>query len=355
MKNIRKFIVLLLVLITFTACGNSDNGNNEIPKVALLIGNRGDMSFNDSAVRGVEKAGKDFEVDVKVIEYGHETDKFETTFVDTAETGYDVIITGSSFVDYIENHSATYPNTTFIIFDGEVDYTNGKNKNVNSIIYSANEASYVGGYLSAKLSETGVIGFLGGQEAPIINDFLVGFIQGAKEANPNVKVAVSFVGNYNDSSKGKELSLAMHNQKADMIFNVAGGAGVGLIEAADESKFYVLGVDSDQAMIYDASGKLNFAKVIPTSVMKNVDESLYRAIDLYLKKELNIGGKDTLGLKENGVGIAENKYYEEMVSQELRDEVKALLGRITGGEIKVDTAYGKTTDEITTIRDSVRP
>lgn len=355
-------IVLLAVLMLFvTACssskdeGKGDGDKKEKVKVALLIGYRGDMSFNDSAIRGVEKARDELGIELKIVEYGTETDKFEPTFIDTAEAGYDIIIAGSTFQDYLEQHTSTYPDTTFIIFDGEVDYEGGKNKNVYSIVYSANEASFVGGYLVTKLSKSGTIGFLGGQEAPIINDFLVGYIQGAKEANPDVKVAASFVGNYNDSSKGKELSLAMNNQKADYIFNVAGGAGLGLIEAAVDKGFYVLGVDSDQAMIYENANKLEFSKVIPTSVMKNVDSSLFRAIDLYIKGELKIGAKEVLGLAENGVGIADNKYYQEMVPEEYRKEVEALLKKVIDKEIVVDTAYGKTTEEIAKIKDSVRP
>lgn len=364
MKKILSILLSLVLIMSLVACGSNNEKNpggdkkakepGDI-KVALLVGLIGDMSFNDSAVRGIEKAEKELGIKTKVIEYGNQTDKFEPTLLDAAEEGYDMIFASNAMLDYIEKYAKDYRDTTFVLFDGEVNYDKGDMDNVYSIIYSANEGAFVGGYLSAKLSKTGILGFLGGIEAPVINDFLVGFIEGAKLAREDIKVTVSYVGNYVDSSKGKELSFTMNSAGADMIFNVAGNAGVGLIEAAAEKDFNVLGVDSDQALIYEAQNNTKFAEKIPTSVLKNVDESLFRAIDLYMKGELPVGKTEHLGIKENGMGLAENKYYEKMVTPELREEVDQLLEKIKDGEIKVDTAYGKTTEEIANLRNTVKP
>lgn len=358
MKN-RKFMMVLLLALTLvlTACGSTGNNDKDDgeTRVALLIGSKGDMSFSDSAVRGVEKAQDELGVKTTVIEYGSNPDKYETTVVDAGEAGYDLVIVSSILIDAVEKYAPEFKDVTWIVFDASVDYDGGDYDNVYSIVYSANEGSYLGGYLSAHLSETGVLGFLGGTDAPIINDFLLGFIQGAQEANPDIKVAVNYAGSFTDSARGKELSLVMNNQGADMIFNVAGGTGVGLIEAAAENGFLVLGVDSDQAMIYESTGKTDFAEVIPTSVLKNVDNSLFRAIDLYLKDELKIGEAEVLGLKELGVGIASNKYYDEFVEKELQDKVVELQEKVQNGEIKVESVYGKSTDEISKVINSVRP
>lgn len=366
MKSSKKIIaVLLIMMLALTACGgtdgDSDNGDKDPDTdgknitVALLVSSRGDMSFNDSAIRGVEKADKELDVDVTIIEYGNEPDNYEPSVVDAAESGYDVIITSSSLQDYFEEYAPQYPDTTFILFDSEVDYSTGEFDNVHSIVYSANEGSFLGGYLLANLTETDVLGFLGGMDAPIINDFLLGFVQGALEANPDIKVAVNYVGSWTDSAKGKELTLAMNNQGADMVFNVAGGSGVGAIEAAVDRDFKILGVDSDQAMVYDSTGRTNFAEVIPTSVLKNVDNSLFRAIDLFVKGELKVGETEVLGLKEGGMGVAENKYYDKYVSEEIQEALKDLEEKVKNGEIVVDSVYGKSTEEVKQVIDSVRP
>lgn len=361
MKKTKLYILMMLVLmLVLTACGSAGSEGEEKPdgekiKVALLIGSRGDMSFSDSAVRGVEKAGKELAADVTIIEYGSNPDKFDATVVEAGEAGYDMVIASSILIDTVEKYAEEFSNVNWVVFDGQVDYDSSDFSNVYSIVYSANEGSFVGGYIAASLSETGTLGFLGGVDAPIINDFLLGYIQGAQAFNEDVKVAVNYAGSYTDPAKGKELSLAMNSQGADIVFNVAGGTGVGLIEAAVEKNFKVLGVDSDQAMIYKETGKEEFAEVIPTSVLKNVDNSLYRAIDLFIKGELKLGETEVLGLTELGVGIAENEFYDKYVSEEVQTKAKELQEQVQSGSIKVESVYGKTTEEIAEIIKAVRP
>ncbi len=363
MKKVLALIFALVLLVGCTTTGDNGDGNgdgsgngDETIRVALLVGFLGDMSFNDSAARGVNQAAQDFDnVDVNIIEFGDVADRYEPTLLDAADSGYDIIMVATTLQEYVETHAADFPDTTFVIFDTEVDFSQGGLDNVYAILYKANEASFLGGYVAAATSETGVIGFLGGTDQPIISDFLVGYIQGAQLANPDVKVATGYVGNWTDSARGKELSFAMYDQGASMIFNVAGGGGVGLIEAGAERGRLVLGVDSDQAMIYKEAGNEAFASVIASSVLKNVDYSLYRAIELYRDGTLAIGTTDVLGIKEGGVGLADNEYYQSLVDQEIRDFVAELEEQVTNGEIVVDTAYGKSSDEINQLRESVRP
>lgn len=356
----KKLALVLLTLILLAACSTAAPEekpvDNKVYKVALLVGELGDLSFNDSAARGVRKADEEFDdVTVEIIEYGTAVDKFESSLLDTADKGYDMIFTSSTLQEYVELHASEFPDTVFGVFDTEIDFSKGL-ENVYGIIYKANEASFLGGYLAAKLSQTGVISFLGGMDIPVISDFLVGYIQGAQLANPNVKVAITYAGSWSDSAKGKELALTMfNNQKADVIFNVAGGTGIGGIEASVETGKWSIGVDSDQAMIYDAAGKTDFANAIVTSVLKNVDYSLYRAISLHREGKLAVGTNETLGIVEGGVGLADNKYFQANVTEEIRNEIKALEEKVTNGEIEVISAYGKTTEEITAIRDAVKP
>lgn len=358
----KKLLALVLVVLLLVGCGSTDepgtgNGDgDDNVRAALLISNLGDLSFNDSANEGVLRAGKEIDgADVNVIEYGQDPTRYESAVVEAAEEGYDLLMGSSTLQEVFENVAPDYPDVVFVLFDSSVDYSTGNYDNIYSIVYKANEGSYLGGYLMAKRSDTGVLGFLGGMDQPIISDFLVGFIQGAQEANPDIKVTTAYVGAWNDSPKGKELSLGMYNQNASSIFQVAGGSGMGTIEAGVERGREVLGVDSDQALSFEAEGNQEFADVIVTSVLKNVGDSLYRAIDLFVKGELKVGETENLGLAEGGVGLAINKYYEDKVDADLRAELVEINDKIVSGEIVVDTAYGKSTDEINAIRDAVRP
>ncbi|WP_250228692.1 BMP family ABC transporter substrate-binding protein [Anaeropeptidivorans aminofermentans] len=341
----------------------SDAKDGEKIKVALLIsGNLGDMSFNDSANAGALKAQEALGVDVRVVECNSDSSKYEPTLLEFSDEGYDMVIVSTNFIEFVEMYADDYPDTTYVVFDGEVDYAKGDFKNVNCILYKANEASFLGGYVAAELTKSGasgmnddkVIGFLGGMDQPVINDFLVGFIQGAQYADPDVKVASVYSNSFSDSAKGKELTISMIGQGADVCFNVAGGAGIGLIEACVEKNLKVIGVDSDQAMIFEAN-KPEFSKHIPTSVLKNVGDSLYRAIELYTKGELVTAETEFLGIAEGGVGLADNKYYQEQVPQEIRDKVAELEDKILKGEITINTAIGTPVEEVTKIITDARP
>lgn len=363
MKKFSTLLLVLFLVVGLVACGGDKPPTSEPGEaveasdvsVALLIGNLGDMSFNDSANEGLQQAAKDLGIEPKVIEYGNDPNAYEPNVIDAAEQGYDIIMVSSTLQTVIESVADDYPESTFILFDSEIDWDAGDFSNVYCITYKANEASFLGGYVAAAISETGTLGFLGGVDQPIINDFLLGYIEGAQEFNPDVKVITTYAGSYTDPSKGKELTIGMINQGADISFNVAGGTGVGLIEAASETGTKVLGVDSDQALMYKEQGQDKLAEIIPTSVLKNVGNSLYRAIDLYVRGELPLGSTDNLGIEEGGVGLADNEYYQEMVPEEVRTAVKDLEQRVIDGEVTISSAIGMTTDEISTIRDAVKP
>lgn len=358
MKKILATFLSLVIAFTLVGCEttdqNGDTGDDQV-SVALLIGNLGDLSFNDSAYEGLQRAEEELDINFELVEYGEDPTKYEPALLETADAGHDMIIGSSTLQEVYENNAGSYPDTTFVLFDSTVDYTDGAYPNIYSIVYLANEASYLGGYLMASLSETGILGFLGGTDQPIISDFLLGYIQGAQEANPDIKVTTAYVGSWTDAAKGKELSIGMVNQGADSIFGVAGGAGVGAIEVGAEQGIDILGVDSDQSLVFEAEGNQAFADAIVTSVLKNVGDSLYRAVDLYIKGELEVGSTDNLGITENAVGLADNEYYQDKVPAELRAELAELADRITSGDITVDTAYGKTNEEVSAIRDAVRP
>ncbi|MGC9100671.1 MAG: BMP family lipoprotein [Caldisericum sp.] len=343
-------VVLLVSVVVAPGCKKTATTETQKKvKVTLYInGTLGDKSFFDSANRGLEMAIKDLGVDGKVIEGGYDPAKWQPDLEQLAQGDSDIIIIGTwQMVDAVTAVAPKHPEKKFIIFDTSVDYTKGNLGNVYSILYKQNEASFLVGALAAMITTSNmplankdkVIGFLGGMDIPVINDFKVGYIQGAHYIDPEVKVLVSYAGSFNDPAKGKELVLAQYDQGADISFNVAGETGLGLIDAAKEKNKYAIGVDSDQyIMLKDKDPEA--ASHIVTSMMKNVDKSIYRALKLYLDGKLEFGKAEALGLAEDGVGIADNENYQKLVPQEFRDKVNELAQKIIKGEIKVDTAFG---------------
>lgn len=334
----------------------TESTSAEPMKIALLLsGNLGDMSFLDSANEGTKEIADKYGAEVKVIEMGADATKYETNVLDASDAGYDIIIgSGWQLQEPFQNVAQDYPDTKYIIFDAAVDYTKGDYSNVYSITYKANEASYLAGIMAASMSKTGTLGFLGGMDGAGINDFLIGYIEGAKSVNPDIKVISGYVGSYSDSPKCKEMALAQYNQGADFVFTAAGASGIGTLEAAKETGKFAIGVDSDQAMLYATSDPAQ-SELIPASVMKNVNTTLVRAYEKILDGSLTWGKEEQLGLADGAVGLSDNEYYQKLVPEDVKTKITEASDKIANSEITVTSAFGLTTDQVTEIINSVAP
>lgn len=350
------FLVLMVLmmagLLFVSSCKKEDEGAaepaEEKVKVVLYVnGTLGDKSFFDSAARGVQQAIDNLGIEAKVVEGGYDSSKWEPDLTQLADGDWDIIIAGTwQLQEYLEKLAPLHPEKKWFTYDTSVDYSKPGLDNVYSILYSQNEASFLVGALSAMITTSDmpaanpqkVIGFLGGMDIPVINDFKVGYIQGAHYIDPDVKVLVSYAESFSDAAKGKELTLAMIDQGADITFNVAGQVGLGGIDAAYEKKRYTLGVDSDQYLEIAESDPEKAAWIV-TSMMKNVDTSIYRGIKMHLDGTLKYGAAEQLGIADNGVGVADNENYRKVIPAEFRNKVKEIEDLIMNGTIKVDTVF----------------
>jgi len=348
--------VLLIVFVTLSllglaACKKEDGaaakGEEKVRVVLYVNGTLGDKSFFDSANRGVTQAAEEFGFVTKTIEGTYEQANWEPDITQLAEGEWDIVIAGTwQTVEYLQKLAPKHPEKIFITYDTSVDYSKEGMDNVYSILYAQNEGSFLVGALAAlvtssdmpKANPEKVVGFLGGMDIPVINDFKVGYLQGAKHIDPEVEVLVSYAGLFNDPGKGKELVLAQYEQGADIAFNVAGETGIGLLDAAKDKDRYAIGVDSDQYFLYKDTDPAKSANIV-TSMMKNVDQSIYRALKMYVDGNLPVGKAETLGIAEGAIGVADNENYRKLIPDEFRDKIKELEEKIVSGEIAVDTVF----------------
>lgn len=350
MKNklVSIFALLMVAALVLTSCAPAAEVTpapeeaKPLKVVHLVNGVLGDKSFFDSAERGVKKASEDFDIEYKTIEAGIDPAKWQPALEDAAANEeYDVLIVGTwQMSEFLEIVAPKYPDKWFIIYDVSVNYETCENKcaNVYSVTYKQNEGSYLAGIYVGLMTKAGIVGAVGGQDIGVINDFIVGYEQGVTDAKASNQVLVQYAGGWNDPAKGKELALAMYQQGADYVFQIAGGTGVGVFQAAQEVGKYAIGVDSDQALIIEATNPEQ-AAFIPTSMMKNVDNSLYRALKMHLEGSLPYGTAEALGVAEGGVGLAYNKFYDEMTPQNVKDAVAKAEQDLLAGKIVVATAY----------------
>lgn len=344
MKKLLTMILAAAMLLGVFA-GTALAEEEPLKVICLLNGTLGDKSFFDSAAAGVDLMNENLEnVEATYVEMGYDSSVWTTTLADVSEGDYDIIIVGTyQLQDALQEIAPQYPDNRYIIFDSNVDYSAGDCDNVYSISFKQNEASYLAGALAAMLAEQegkDIISAVASMEIPVINDFIVGYIQGATDYNPDIKVITSYVGNFNDTAIAKELAEIQINNGSCVCFNVASQAGLGMIEAAAEAGVYAIGVDADQAEALASDGETELAEHIVSSVMKNIDQVLYLSVQRHLEGTLPYGTEESLGMTENAVSLADNEtYYRAMTTEDMRAKLEDLTAQINSGEITVVSAF----------------
>ena len=350
------FVSVLLLAALFAMAFTATAQDDPLRVVSVVNGTLGDKSFFDSAQRGMDAIADEYDIEIDTVELGIDPANWEPGLLDVmADTdSYDILIAGTfQMIDFLAANAHSYPDKLFMFYDAPMPYDNPDVcvegcSNVYSMTYAQNEGSFLAGVYAAAMSQSGIdgmndapiIGAVGGQQIPVIDDFIVGYEQGACLVNPESQNIVQYAGSWNDPARGKEIALAMYEQDADIVFQVAGGTGVGVFEAAHEQGHFALGVDSDQATIV-AETDPDQAERILTSMMKNVDNSIFRAVTLHLEGELPYGSAESLGIPEGGVGLAKNEFYDASTPDDIKDMVAAAEEAVVSGDIAVVTVFAE--------------
>ncbi|WP_406507114.1 BMP family protein [Streptomyces sp. NBC_00212] len=340
-------IATAALALSATACGStssqkesgtsssSSGGKGVKIGVAYDVGGRGDHSFNDSAARGIDKAKSEFGGSVK--ELTAKTTDTEADRVqklsDLASGGYNPVIgIGFAYANSMKQVAAKFPNTTFGIVDSVVEGP----KNVDNIVFTEEQGSYLAGVTAALKSKSGHVGFIGGVDVPLIKKFEAGFVQGVKDTKPSDNVEVQYLSHGSDTSgfaspdKGKEAAQGMLDNGADVIYTAAGSSGTGAIEAvAGKKGAWAIGVDSDQ---YQQASLDKYKNSILTSVVKNVDIGVYDLIKS-VKDGKPLVGTNSYPLAKNGVSLATSGGF----ITDIQPQLDAAKKKIVDGSIKVKT------------------
>lgn len=331
--------ILIISILLFSSCGekkNTEQKNNQNLKVGLVfdVGGRGDKSFNDAAYRGLEKAKKELGIEYEYIEPGPGGDR-EAALRQFASRDDIAVIFGIGFIftDEITKMAEEFPNRKFAC----VDYTITPGKtippNLIALEYKEEEGSFLVGALAGLTTKTNVVGFVGGMESPLIKKFEKSYTAGVKYVNPGCKVLIGYAGVTGDAfknpGKGKELAMGQYSQGADIIYHASGVTGLGVFEAARETKKLAIGVDSDQ---YDEAPGF-----ILTSMIKVVDESVYDCIKEAKDGTFKGGRAETFGLKSKGVDYIYNDKNKNLIPETVHQRVEEIREKIIDGKINVPT------------------
>lgn len=164
---------------------------------------------------------------------------------------------------------------------------------------------------------------------------------------------ISYIGSFNDAAKGKELAMAQIDQGADVVFAVAGGAGLGVLSGCAEKNVYAIGVDGDQYEILKEDDP-ETAAAICTSMQKKCDQTVYGCVSRALEGTLPYGTYDKQGLAAGVVGAADNENFRAIFTEEQIATLKDMEAKVASGEVSVFSAIGADDASIQALKDSVQ-
>lgn len=293
-----------------------------------------DKSFNQSAAEGVRRAAKELGVQQQIV-VSQRPEDYVNNLSNLAQAGYDLVIAvGFNMEDAAKQVAQQYPKTHFLIIDSSI----GDIPNLAAATFKAEQAGYLVGALAGlvekekalpNMNDQNVVGVVGGQEIPPVDDYIAGFQQGIQKTDPGAKVLVRYAGKFDDPTTGNQLGELEISQGADILFPVAGNTGNGAIQAAQSHKLYAIGVDSDQS--YVAPG------TVITSALKRVDVAVYDTVKAVQQGNFK-GGVQTFDLTNDGVGMAP---VMQGVPQKDVDQVNQLKQQIISGQIQISTTVQK--------------
>jgi basic membrane protein A len=296
------------------------------PAVIYDMGGKFDKSFNEGVWNGVTKFTEETGIEVMEFEVTNETQR-EQAMRRMVERGATIVLgVGFAQADAIATVAAENPDVQFSIID--VFWLDAPN--LRQYAFKEHEGSYLVGVAAAHASQTGKVGFVGGMDISLIRKFACGYVGGVKSVNSSATVYQNMTGTtpaaWNDPAKGAELTMSQIDRGADVIYQAAGGTGIGVIQAATDAGKLSIGVDSNQNGIAPGS--------VLTSMLKRVDVAAYETF-MDAKNDTFSSGVLTLGVAEGGVDWALDANNASLITAEMKAAVEQARSDIISGKISV--------------------
>ena len=283
---------------TTSAAGTTTSGKNASVVLVTDIGQLNDHGFNQLAYAGLKRAQRELGIKGNVFQSPSSSD-YVPNLATAARKGADLVISvGFDQADSIAKVAKQFPKTHFAIIDVDWNDLPGHPKNVVGLIFKEQEVGYLAGYLAGLVEKangkSNTMGSVGGQKQPPVDRYIAGYQAGAQAADPGVKLLNGYSQEWVDQAKCKTIAQNQIDKGADIVFQVAGGCGLGVLDAAKQDNVWGIGVDADQSYL---------GPQVLTSAMKRVDTSVYATIQSVLDGKFKGGTNSVFSLKNQGVGL----------------------------------------------------
>jgi basic membrane protein A len=338
-KNLTITLALIAGLVLVVAgCGGGDDNaadtgtttENSDVRVALVtdVGQLNDRGFNQLAYQGLKRAERELGIQIRVVESASAAD-YVPNYASLVRQRYDLVIgVGFAQGDAIDTAATQYPDAKFAIVDVDQSGLKHKPRNVVGLLFKEEQVGYLAGYLAGlteKREGGRTISSVGGYKEPPVDRFIAGYQAGAKEAFGGVQSLNAYSSDWDDQAKCKEIALSQIARGSGIVFQVAGGCGLGALTAAKQKKVWGIGVDADQSFL---------GPFVLTSALKRVDSAVFETIETVVDDRWRGGRNLTFGLKQDGVGLGK---ISPKVPKEDLDSLDQVKERIRSGEIQIPT------------------
>ncbi|NPA90013.1 MAG: BMP family ABC transporter substrate-binding protein [Chloroflexi bacterium] len=341
-KVLLMLVVLSMLVVTVQCAPKATPTPTPKPKfkVGMIsdVGGIDDASFNQNTWEGVERAIKELGIEGKFLESKSEAD-YIPNITEFVEQKYDLIITvGFLLANATKQAAEQYPDQKFAIVDFAYD---PPIPNVQGIVFNANEAAFLGGYLAAAMAEVKdpkdpKIGYVGGMKIPPVEQFIVAYEKGMEYYNEkygkNVQLLGVYVGDFEAPDQGKIKANSLIDEGVDVLFGAGGKTGAGALAAARERGIWGIGVDVDQYYTLP-----NEKSILITSIMKKLDNAVFDTIKETMNGNFKGGGVYLGTLANGGVGLAPFHEFEDKVPEQIKKDLEEIKQGIIEG--KIDTGW----------------
>lgn len=370
MKKFLSLLLAVLMVFTLVGCNNNGGGNsgNNTPEptettdltgkplrilqfVSQSIGN---LSCEDLVYEGIQDFCGRTGSTVETFELNGDDSRVAAQLTELCSSGkYDVVVSGYwNMEEYLEQAALDFPNIKFLVFDCTINFDEFPElkNNVSSYLCKQNTLAFAAGALGALITESGLglanedkkIGFVGGGRITAIDDFLIGYIQGAHYVDPEVEVLYSYVGNWEDTGLANELATDQYNQGADVSFGVCAPASFGVCEAAYNAKRYAFGVDTDHSGQLKASHPEQ-AEYTVSSAVKQFGYAIRDALDTVYDGTIVWGQNNSFDFDSGYLEMLETDMFNTQIKEGMPEVYAAyqeIVAKLLKGEIEVGTAVG---------------
>jgi basic membrane protein A and related proteins len=290
------------------------------------IGGLNDRGFNSLANQGLENAKSQLGVQGDVLESKSDADYIPNLSEFGQKKDNLIVSVGFLMTDATTQAAKAFPDSNFAIVDSAFD---PPLDNAQGLLFKEQEAGCLVAVVGALMSKTGTISSVGGQDIPPVDRFIAGYQYCAKQVRPDIKLINAYSQDFVDQAKCKEIALDQISKGSDVVFQVAGGCGLGALDAAKQKSVWGIGVDADQSFLGD---------YILTSAVKRVDVAVFKTIQSVQDGTFTGGGVTTFGLAEDGVGLGK---VSSEVPQDILDKVDEYKQKILNGEIQIPDTVSK--------------